>query len=56
MVSINDKMKGEVCCFKSPVLASIIMYKNKASTMFKLLNSEDDDEVDLKKVADKIKK
>ena len=37
-------------------LASFVMHKNRASKMLKLRNTEDDDEVDLKEVTDRIKK
>ena len=56
MDKINKTLKHEVCCFISLSLVPVVMHKCKASTMFKFINSEDDNDVDLKKVGDRIKK
>ena len=37
-------MEEELYCFKACGLASIIMHKEKASTMFKIVNEKDNDE------------
>ena len=49
MERINEKMKDEVCCFKSPGKIGHLQ-------MYKLINSEDDEELNLKKVTNRIKK
>ena len=53
---ILEHMTEELYCFNASGLASIIMHREKASKMFKIVNKKDDDEdLDLKNVANRIK-
>ena len=52
---IEKHMKDEVYCFKAPGMATLIMHKQKASSMFKVLvKSDTDEEEDIKRVAQRI--
>ena len=49
-------MEEGLYCFKACGLASIIMHKEKASKMFKIVNEKKDDEdIELKNVTNRIK-
>ena len=52
---IVDILNDDVYCFKSPGLASIIMNKKKASSMFRIIEYKEEEDLDLKKAAAKIK-
>ena len=53
---ITEHMKNELCVFTSAGVASIIMLKDKASSMFKMVSENDeDDDISIKRVAKKIK-
>ena len=48
-------MKDEIYCFKAAAMATIIMHKQKATCMFKVLVKNDtDEEEDIKRVAKRI--
>ena len=52
---IEKHMKDEVYCFKAAGMATLIMHKQKASSIFKVLaKSDTDEEEDIKKVAQRI--
>ena len=52
---IQKQMKDKVYCFKAAGMATLIMHKQKASSMFKVLvKSDTDDEEDIKRVAQRI--
>ena len=52
---IEKHMKDEIYCFKAAGMATLIMHKQKASSMFKVLaKSDTDEEEDIKKVAQRI--
>ena len=51
-------MKNELYVFTSPGLAGIVMFKEKASSMFKIVSedhSDDDDDVSMQRIANRIK-
>ena len=49
---IEERMKDEIYCFKAAGMATIIMHKQKATSMFKVLVKNDtDEEEDIKRVA-----
>lgn len=54
MNRIHEQIGDRVCFFKSPGIATIIMHQEKASTMFQLIDTnENDDDMDIKKIATK---
>ena len=54
--TVMDPMSDDLYCFKANGLASIIMHKRKASSMFKIASEKgNEDGIDLHKVANKIK-
>ena len=57
MEKLCDVLKNEVCCFKGPGIATLVMHKSKADTMFNKssLQLNYQEELDLPKVATKIK-
>ena len=52
---IEEQMKDEIYCFKAAGMATVIMYKQKATSIFKVLVKNDtDEEEDIKRVAKRI--
>ena len=41
---ITDQMQGDRYCFKSPRMSSLVMHKTKASTTFKLVQTNEAEE------------
>ena len=53
---IQEYLKVEIYCFKSPGVATIIMHKKKATDLLKLVSNQDEDEtLETEKVAKQIK-
>ena len=53
---IKEYIKDEIYCFKASGVASLIMQKEKASTILKLVsNEEEDDYLEIEKVSKQIK-
>ena len=53
---IKEHLKEQIYCFKSPGLASLIMHKEKASSIMKVVaEKEEYDHTDIEKVSKQIK-
>ena len=53
---IKEHLKEQIYCFKSPGLASLIMHKEKASSIMKVVaEKEEDEHADIEKVSKQIK-
>ena len=53
---IQEYLKDEIYCFKSPGVATIIMHKEKATNLLKQVNNQDEDgTLETEKMAKQIK-
>ena len=56
LTRIQEYLKDEIYCFKSPGVATIIMHKKKATNLLQLVSNQDEDEtLETEKVARQIK-